>query len=480
MNYSITGSLAAKRKKHYLNIFFTALFSLALPFVLGLLESGINHESLKDTFSDFYKYFVASGILFFVLYSLEIYMHVRHSDKMNRRKQLFVIMLVITLTFLFAVIFGAVISVYAIPLVMSALLIGMLIERRLALFSNVLINIAFFFLYLTISPKADVSGVMSSVITSSISGCLFVIVMRRTYTRMSFFKQSILIGIFVTIPVAILSTLLNANATRFDILVNSLWAFVSIVLSVAFFMILLPMFESIFRLYTNFRLEELCSTEYPLLRKLATEAPGTYNHSLAVGNIAEACAIRIGENPALAKACAYYHDLGKLKNPICFTENQKGYNPHDDFIPEVSIKMITDHTEYGYKLLKKNKFPDVIANTAREHHGTTAVKYFYYKVKNITDEKLEQEEFCYQGPRPQTKAAAIIMIADTIEAATRAQGIDQDMDNFRTFIHDLIYDKLKHNQFDECPLTLKDIKDIEDTLVATVPSLYHQRVKYSK
>jgi putative nucleotidyltransferase with HDIG domain len=480
MKYSIPESIAAKRKKHYLNIFFTVLFSLALPFALGLLESGANQESLKNTFSNYYRFFVASGILFFVLFSLESYMHVRHSDRMNSRKQLFVIMLVITLTYFFAVIFGAFISVFTMPLVMSALLIGMLIERRLALFGNVLINLAFFFLYLTISPGADITGLLSAVITSSISGCVFVIAMRRTYTRMSFFIQSLVIGIFVAVPVAILCTLTNADFTRFDILVNSLWAFVSIVLSIAFFMILLPMFESMFRLYTNFRLEELCSTEYPLLRKLATEAPGTYNHSLAVGNIAEACSIKIGENPALAKACAYYHDLGKIKNPICFTENQKGYNPHDDFIPEVSIKMITDHTDYGYQLLKKNKFPEIIADTAREHHGTTAVKYFYYKVKNITDEKLEQEEFCYQGPKPQTKTAAIIMIADTVEAATRAQGIDQDIENFRTFIHNLIQDKLNHNQFDECPLTLKDIKDIEEVLVEIVPSLYHQRIKYSK
>lgn len=479
MNYSISGSIAVKRKKHYLNIFFTVLFSLALPFLLGLLESGVNRESLKDTFANFYKYFVASGILFFVIFSIESYMHVRHADKMNSRKQLFVIMLIITITFFFAVIFGAFISVYTMPLVMSALLIGMLIERRLALFSNVLVNLAFFFLYLTITPNADIAGIMSAIITSSIAGCLFVIVMRRTYTRMSFFIQSLIIGLFVSVPVSVLCTLLNTQAS-FDIMVNSLWAFVSIVLSVALFMILLPMFESIFRLYTNFRLEELCSAEYPLLRKLATEAPGTYNHSLAVGNIAEACSIKIGENPALAKACAYYHDLGKLKNPICFTENQKGYNPHDDFIPEVSIKMITDHTEYGYQMLKKNKFPDAIANAALEHHGTTAVKYFYYKVKNITDEKLEQQEFAYPGPKPQTKIAAIIMIADTVEAATRAQGIDQDSDNFRTFIHNLIGDKLKQNQFNECPLTLKDIQDIEDTLVETIPSLYHQRIKYTK
>ncbi|NLL56749.1 MAG: HD domain-containing protein [Clostridiales bacterium] len=480
MKYSIPNSMAVKRKRHYLNIFFMVLFALALPFLLGLLESGVNQERLSATFSNYYRFFVASGILFFVLFSLESYMHVRHADKMDSRKQLLVIMLVITLTYFFAIIFGAFISVYTMPLVMSGLLIGMLIERQLALFGNVLINLAFFFLYLTISPGSDISGLLSAVITSSISGCIFVIVMRHTYTRMSFFIKSLIIGLFVAIPVAILCTLINVDFTAFDILVNSLWAFVSIVLSVAFFMVLLPMFESIFRLYTNFRLEELCSAEYPLLRKLATEAPGTYNHSLAVGNIAEACAIKIGENPALAKACAYYHDLGKIKNPICFTENQKGYNPHDDFIPEVSIKMITDHTDHGYDLLKQNKFPSIIADTAREHHGTTAVKYFYHKVRNITDEELEQEEFCYQGPKPQTKVAAIIMIADTVEAATRAQGIDQDIENFRSFIHGLIQDKVRHNQFDECPLTLKDIKDIEDTLVETIPSLYHQRIKYSK
>lgn len=480
MKYSVPERNKDKRKKHYVNLLFIFVYSLVLPFITGLMESGISKQNIAATFSEIYKFFVLSGVIFFVLYTMERYIHVRDTDVINGRKQLFVIMLVMLITYFFAFIFGAFLSVYTMPLCMAGLLIALLIERRLALFANVLINICFFFLYLTIVPEADMIALMCSVMINSISGCIFIIVMRRTYSRMTFFIYALYIAIFVSVPISILCTLLNNFTAPIDLAINSLWAFVSMVLSVAFFMILLPMFESTFHLYTNFRLEEICSTEYPLLRRLAQDAPGTYNHSLAVGNLAEACAIRIGENPALAKACAYYHDMGKLKNPICFTENQKGYNPHDDFIPEVSIKMITGHTIYGYELLKKSNIPDAVANVAREHHGTTPVKYFYYKVKNITDEKLEQEEFCYPGPKPQTKTAAIIMIADTVEAATRAQGIDQDEEAFREFIHNLIQEKVKLNQFSDCPLTMKDIQGIEDALVETVPSLYHQRIKYTK
>jgi putative nucleotidyltransferase with HDIG domain len=479
VKYLIPERDANKRKKHYLNMVCILLFSLALPFLMGLVQSALDKVSLSITFAEFYKYFILSGILFFVLYTMECYMHVRRVDMMDSRKQLFVIMLIIAITYIFAMIFGAFISVYTMPLVMAGLLIGMLIEKRLALFGSVLINLAFFLIYITIVPNSNTIDVMSAILTSSISACLFVVLMRRSYTRMSFLIIGTVIAVCASIPLAMLCTLINFTTVS-DVFVNAIWAVVSIILSVAFFMILLPLFESIFQLYSNFRLEEICSADFPMLKRLSEEAPGTYNHSLVVGNLAQACAIKIGENPALAKACAYYHDLGKLKNPICFTENQNGYNPHDDYIPEVSIKMITDHAEKGYQLLKKNKFPDIIANVAREHHGTTAVKYFYYKVKNITDEKLEQQEFCYPGPKPQTKIAAIIMITDTIEAATRAEGIDPDIKVFREFLHGLIQEKVNAQQFNECPLTLKDLQDIENKLLEIVPNMYHHRIKYTK
>ena len=189
------------------------------------------------------------------------------------------------------------------------------------------------------------------------------------------------------------------------------------------------------------------------MKRLSTEAPGTFNHSLSVGNLAQLCALAIGENPQLAKAAAYYHDVGKLRDPLCYVENQKDYNPHDDFIPEVSVYVITQHTNWGYELIKKENLPDVIADIAKEHHGTTPVNYFYNKVKKLTEERVDSSEFCYDGPIPSGRIGAIIMIADTVEAASRSQGISTDEKELRAFIHELIEEKRRLGQFDNCGLT---------------------------
>lgn len=236
--------------------------------------------------------------------------------------------------------------------------------------------------------------------------------------------------------------------------------------------------EYAFRVNTVFIMSELCSLETPLLKRLVQEAPGTFNHSLVVGNLAELCADAIGEDTQLAKAAAYYHDIGKIENPEYFVENQKGVNPHDDIIPEVSVYMIVNHVTAGREILKKARVPDIIADIAAEHHGTTPVNYFLYKAQSYTEEELDKIEYSYPGPKPKSKIAAIIMIADTVEAASRARGNFDDMDEFRKFVRKLIKSKADADQFSDCPITFEDLKKIEDVLVEAVPSLYHARIKY--
>lgn len=464
-------------KRVVINIFIILLFSGALPFLLALLQTLVGHETLNTVFSDAYQYAVIGGMLFIVLMIAERYIHIRWDDLLNTTKQLLFIVMSIAITYVFAVLFGAFISVFTMPLMLAGLLIAILVERRLALVLNVLINILFFFLYTTLVPTVEIFEIISAVFINILSGTMMIILLKNAYIRLKIFINGIFIGLFIAVPAAILTTILSIDYETIDILTNTMWALVSIFLSLALFMVLMPVFESVFSLYSNFRLEEICSPEYPAMKELANKAPGTYNHSLAVGNLAQACAMAIGENPVLAKACAYYHDYGKIKNPLCFVENQKGYNPHDDYIPEVSVQMITEHTVYGAKKLQEMRFPAIIRNVALEHHGTTEVRYFYQKVKNITDEELEQKQFAYPGPKPHTKMAGIIMITDTVEAATRAQGIELG-EGFKKFIHQLIQSKVDSGQFDECPLTFKDIQIIEDTLIRVVPSFYHQRIKY--
>lgn len=453
-------------------------YSVAMPFVMGLINASLKGQLLAVAFQNVYRFFVLSGLIFGMLFTTEAYVYFKRKDLTSDLKHLGVILLSITLSYLFAVVFGNFISLYSMPLMLSGLLIAMLIDKRLALFSNIIIGVTFFLCFITIDPSKNELQMISAILTQSLSSSLMIIFMKKNYTRMSFISNAVIVGVCVAAPVAILSGLLSVNFYWIEVLTNGVWSFISILLSLALFMVILPILEKAFSLYSDFRLEEICSPEAKLMKRLIAEAPGTYNHSLAVGNLAQACAIRIGIEPALAKACAYYHDVGKLKNPLCFTENQSGYNPHDDFIPEVSVYMITDHTVYGKELIKKQKLPTIIADVAKEHHGTTSVQYFLNKAKGITDEQLASEQFCYPGPKPQTRVAGLIMIVDTVEAATRSTGIDRDMKKFRDFIHKLVFSKVQADQFSECPLTFKDLQIIEDTLVETVPSLYHQRIKY--
>ena len=240
-----------------------------------------------------------------------------------------------------------------------------------------------------------------------------------------------------------------------------------------------PIFERVFNLNTGLRLMELCSFNQPLLKELEEKAPGTFNHSLTVANISERAAYAIGENPNLAKAAALYHDIGKIENPEFFTENQTdGYNPHDELIPEVSVKMITRHTEAGAKILTAKGFPKEIVSAAIEHHGDSPVGYFYHKAQNITEGTLEEKGYTYIGPKPQTKINAIIMIADISEAATRSvrPSTHQELE---ALVDKLVRQKMNERQFDECPITMAELTKVKEAVVNTLMGVHHERISYN-
>ena len=182
--------------------------------------------------------------------------------------------------------------------------------------------------------------------------------------------------------------------------------------SILLFMVLLPIFELVFANLTVFRLREITSPNAPLIKKLKEEAPGTYNHSVVVSQLAEACANAIGEDSELARAAAYYHDVGKLMNPEMFTENQSDYNVHNELSPELSADIIRSHTRDGAKLIKKQHLPEFLADVAIQHHGTLPIKYFYAKALKMTDGEISMANYSYAGPTPQTRIAAIIMIVE--------------------------------------------------------------------
>lgn len=242
--------------------------------------------------------------------------------------------------------------------------------------------------------------------------------------------------------------------------------------------IIIPVIENIFNITTDFKLVELTNHKAPLIRRLSIEAPGTFNHCLAVANFAEICANSIGENPYLARACAYYHDVGKLNNAIYFTENQAGFNPHDELLPEVSAEIIRQHTTDGYELCKRQRIPEEVAKITIEHHGTLPIMYFYNKAKSLTDGEVDMDEYCYHGEIPTGKIGAIIMICDSAEAAIRAMD-NPDGERVDKLLKAMIDERLRLGQFDNCDITMQELNTLRAAIVGAYGGLFHKRIKYN-
>lgn len=241
---------------------------------------------------------------------------------------------------------------------------------------------------------------------------------------------------------------------------------------------LLPFFESGFGILSTLRLIELSNPNHPLLKKILTETPGTYHHSIMVANLAETACEAIGADGLLARVGCYYHDIGKTKRPGYFIENQMGTNPHDALPPDESARIIIEHTTYGAQLLAEHKMPQEIIDIALQHHGTSELKFFVHKANELGIE-IEDGQFRYPGPKPQTKEAAIISVADSVEAAVRSLK-DPTPEKIRGLIQSITKDRLLDHQFDECDISLKELKLMEMAFCETLNGIFHSRIEYPK
>ncbi len=422
--------------------------------------------------------FLANFLLFALLF-MGIYGILSKPKSILRKFSL--IVFIIGITYIATLICVKYLNVYAMPIVFVMLLIAELIDRKSATYSTVVLSMFLIITYIFVgqaSVSFTVAEAVGAVICNAIGAITINFVIDQHLTRIKFLGVALLSSL-LSLPFIVFSTIASGDLT-ISIIFNMLWSYGASVASIMLFMPSCAILESIFNVADDFKLSELCNFNNPLLKRLASEAPGTFNHSLVVGNLAEACAEAIGENPQLARCAAYYHDIGKLKAPVYFSENQTNYNPHDELIPEVSVSMITSHTLFGEILAKQNKLPPEIVAICREHHGTAPVGYFYRKALTLTEEgDLAVDKFTYSGPKPQTKVSAIIMIADTIEAALRAYS-PETREDYILRINKLVDEKLDLGQFDECPITLKDIATIKSTIAEVLPSIQHTRISYEK
>jgi putative nucleotidyltransferase with HDIG domain len=244
---------------------------------------------------------------------------------------------------------------------------------------------------------------------------------------------------------------------------------------------LAPLVEIAFGYTTDISLLELANLDRPILRRLMIEAPGTYHHSVIVGSLVEAAASEIGANHLLAKVCGYYHDIGKIKKPLYFIENQKtGKNKHDKLAPSMSSLILIAHVKDGVEIARENKLGQVIIDTIRQHHGTSLIKYFFEKAKQLKGEDtVNIDDFRYPGPKPQTREAGLVMLADVVEAASRTL-YNPTPSRIQGLVQNLINYIFSDGQLDECELTLKDLHKIARSFNQILNGIHHHRIEYTE
>lgn len=268
---------------------------------------------------------------------------------------------------------------------------------------------------------------------------------------------------------------------QFDTLYALFFAAASGVLSGFFVLAVLPLFETVFGYTTDIKLLELANLNHPLLRELIMRAPGSYHHSMMVGSLSEAAAEAIGANPLLCRVGSYYHDIGKAKNPQYFAENQRaGENPHDKLKPNMSALIIKAHVKDGLEMARQHRLPGELQDFIAQHHGTSLIAYFYHRAKQMEDpdiHEVNEKDYRYPGPKPQTRETAICMLADGTEAASRALP-NPSPDRLRGLVQRMINKAFTDGQLDECDLTLKDLNAISEAFNRILTGIYHNRPVY--
>jgi len=322
-------------------------------------------------------------------------------------------------------------------------------------------------------------GGLNYILVSVISGIVAIYSIRKATQRSSLTRAGLIIAGVNIITISALG-LIN-NEGYYLILQNNLWGILNGFLAVILTIGILPFLESYFDIATSFKLMELSNPNQSLLKRMILEAPGTYHHSIVVGNLSETAAEEIGGNGLLARVGAIYHDIGKIKRPYFFTENQEAYkNIHDEMEPSLSALVIASHVKEGLELAKKNKLPKDITDIIAQHHGTNLITYFFHRALKENGSNVDavaEENFRYSGPKPQTKEAGIILLADSLEAATRSL-TNPTATRIKTLVKEIVQKNLENGQLEECDLTLKDLDKIGDSFSRILTGMFHSRVEY--
>ncbi|XEC96820.1 HD family phosphohydrolase [Paenibacillus tarimensis] len=368
---------------------------------------------------------------------------------------------------------------YLAPAAMGTVLIILLLDYHIAILSSILFAIcgSVFF-----NVKQDQVFDFNYGFIITVVSFTAIFSIYRASQRSTILKAGIMISLFGS-AAAVALTMIGAPIDRTDLLYSVGFVFASGLLTAIFVIGIMPFFEVTFGILSALKLVELSNPNHPLLRKLLTETPGTYHHSVMVGNLSEAAAEAVGANGLLCRVGSFYHDIGKTKRPSYFIENQTNIeNPHDSIEPKLSKSIIIAHARDGVDMLKSYNIPKPLRDIAEQHHGTTFLKYFYHKALKQAEEQgtepdFTEDDFRYPGPKAQSKEAAIVGIADCVEAAVRSLR-NPTMEHVESMINKIIKNRLDDNQFNECDLTMKELDKIAQTLKETVIGIFHSRIEY--
>lgn len=357
-------------------------------------------------------------------------------------------------------------SIFLTPVAVASILVTTLMDRRMGL--------------LVTGIMALLVGVMSDSLpvcaVSFLTGSVGVLALSRVDSRSQMIRATLLVGLANFLGV--LAFALTEGVAPTTMAEMAGWGLFNGLISGWIAVGSLPMFENFFGITTHFRLLDLSNMNEPLLRKLTLEAPGTYQHSMMVANLSEQAARAIDADALLCRVGAYYHDIGKIKRPRFFIENQMGLeNPHDKLAPSLSTRIIHSHVKDGIEMAKEAGLPDVLVDFITQHHGTSLVGYFYHQACARSSEPVFEEDFRYPGPRPQTRETAILMLCDGLEAAARTLS-HPTPDKLCELVEKMVKHNLDDGQLDDSGLSLKDIQIIKDTLSKALQNIYHSRIEY--
>ena len=417
-----------------------------------------------------YVYLALAVFLAIVLFLQYSYIRLNYKEIFKSNKKLILISVINLISLILARTIG-IISPLLIPFACAPMMLTLLFNYKISLVLSTL-NIIIIGALNGFDVQVMLLGIVSSILGATL--------LKKMQQRNELLYSTVYIAVISAILTLSTGILISSNLG--DVLIKGGITVVGGLLSGIFALGILPFLESTFNEVTTLKLLELSNPNNPLLKRLLMEAPGTYHHSMLVANLAELAAEEVGANSVITRIGCYYHDIGKIERPYFFGENQMGGdNPHNNITPNLSTMIIKSHVKDGLELAKKHNLPKVIQDIIAEHHGKTLVKYFYYTMKNSTENQneIKIEDYMYEGPIPSSREAGIVMLSDSVEAAVRSIK-EVNKEKINEMVNSIMDDKLSSGQLNNCDLTLKDIEKIRTCFLTTLNGIYHHRIEYPK